>query len=460
MASPSPFPKQARVGLHRQIIRFTWLLPLPGLLVALALLWTGPSPDPVRYLGSALLLLVTAVIAFLLRARFAYSLRTLANVIAAMRDGDFSIRTHSSRSNDPLDALAAEINTLGDTLRDQRLGALEASNLLRTALDAMDAAIFTFDDRQGLRLANRAAERLLARPVEQLLGRTASQLHLGPCLEGQPARVVSLTFPGGAGRFGIRRSGFRQDGRPHQLLVVTDLSSTLREEERQAWQRLVRVLGHELNNSLAPIKSVATSLELLCRRDPRPPDWDADLRDGLALISSRAEALNRFMQAYSQLARLPPPTRVPMSVADWLRRAAQLETRVPVHVAPGPDLTLHADPDQLDQLLINLVRNAADAVLESPDPAPSSASARAPIAISWSSLPGEIEVRIEDRGPGIANPANLFVPFFTTKPRGSGIGLSLCRQIAEAHDGQLTLENHPLGPGCLARLRLPRPTSP
>lgn len=462
MAPPSPHRHVAKAAFHWRILRCAILLPLPGTLTALALLWSGSFSLELRVAASLLLLGTTGVTAYVLRERLAYSLRTLTNVIAAMRDGDFSIRPHATQTTDPLGTLATEINALGDTLRDQRLGALEASALLRTAIEEMDAAIFTFDEHHRLRLANRAAERLLARPVEQLLGRTATELGLQSALEGDAARVASMTFPGGIGRFGFRRSGFRQGGLPHQLLVVTDLSRALRDEERQAWQRLLRVLGHELNNSLAPIKSVASSLESLCRREPRPPDWQDDVRDGLALISTRAEALSRFMQAYSQLARLPAPRRAPMAVGDCIRRVAGLETRVPVLVHPGPDVSLHADRDQLEQLLINLVRNAADAALESfpplPNPPPNPGQrppTQPPVEITWTRVGNELEIRIEDTGPGIANPANLFVPFFTTKPRGSGIGLSLCRQIAEAHDGRLSLENRETRPGCIACLRLP-----
>ncbi|MCC7376278.1 MAG: PAS domain-containing protein [Verrucomicrobiales bacterium] len=461
MPTPSPYRKATRVGFHRQLMRFTWLLPLPGLVAALVLLWIGPYTRPIQWIATAALVLGIAVVAYVIRERFAYSLRTLANVIAAMRDGDFSIRPHSTQAKDPLGVLASEINVLGDTLREQRLGAVEASALLRTAIEEMDAAIFTFDEHRRLRLANRAAERLLARPVEQLLGRTAAELSLESCLDGESARVVSMTFPGALGRFGLRRSGFRQGGRPHQLLVITDLSRALRDEERQAWQRLLRVLGHELNNSLAPIKSVAASLETLCRRDPKPADWETDIRDGLALISARADALSRFMQAYATLARLPAPTRAPMSVRDWIQRVAGLETRVPTRVAAGPDLTLEADRDQLEQLLINLVRNAADAVLETYEPVdaprsgPPSTPDTAPITIRWSRTAAGVDVEVADEGPGIANPANLFVPFFTTKPKGSGIGLSLCRQIAEAHGGRLTLESRTDRRGCIARLSLP-----
>lgn len=229
------------------------------------------------------------------------------------------------------------------------------------------------------------------------------------------------------------------------LLVITDLRRALREEELQAWQRLVRVLGHEINNSLAPIKSIAESMEQLLGRNPPPPDWQDDVQSGLRVISGRAEALGRFTRAYATLARLPKPTLRPVEIGAWVRRVVAMETRLPVALAPGPDLIIRADADQLDQLLINLVRNAAEA---STDPDRS-------ISVGWKRNGANLEVWVEDEGPGIANPTNLFVPFFTTKPTGAGIGLVLSRQIAEAHGGTLTLENRPNAKGAVARLRLP-----
>jgi two-component system nitrogen regulation sensor histidine kinase NtrY len=212
-----------------------------------------------------------------------------------------------------------------------------------------------------------------------------------------------------------------------------------------AWQRLVRVLSHEINNSLTPIKSIAGSLLTILERTPRAADADDDLRGGLGIIGGRAEALSRFMSAYALLARLPAPRPQPVDVGIWLRRAAGLETRVPVSVQPGPALVIQADGDQLDQLLINLVRNAADASLET----------NGGVCLAWSRQDGQVDVEVIDDGPGLATTANLFVPFYTTKPSGTGIGLVLCRQIAEAHGGVLSLENRPGRRGCVARLRLP-----
>jgi signal transduction histidine kinase len=238
---------------------------------------------------------------------------------------------------------------------------------------------------------------------------------------------------------------FREGGLPHQLLALSDLSRALREEERQAWQRLLRVLGHELNNSLAPIRSIAGSLDSIIARDPLPEDWREDAQRGVAVIAARAEALSRFMEAYSRLARLPQPRFQPVDLGACIRRVVELETRAPVALAPGPKLTVQADPDQLEQLLINLLRNAVDAAL----------TTGGGVAVRWTRNANYVEVLVEDEGPGVTNSSNLFVPFFTTKPGGSGIGLVLSRQIAEAHGGSLTLQNRPTGPGCEARLRLP-----
>jgi nitrogen fixation/metabolism regulation signal transduction histidine kinase len=259
-----------------------------------------------------------------------------------------------------------------------------------------------------------------------------------------------MTFPGGAGRWDVRRSTFRERGLPHHLLVLSDLSRALREEERQAWQRLVRVIGHELNNSLAPIKSIAGSLESLVTRDPQPIDFREDMRRGLSVISSRAASLGRFMDAYARLARLPQPRFQTLSVSALVNRVVRLETRLEIALIPGPEVTIRADGDQLEQLLINLVRNAVDASMET----------GAGVKVGWIKSNGGLELRIEDEGPGLSNTGNLFVPFFTTKPAGSGIGLVLSRQIAEAHGGTLTLENRKAAHGCEARLRLPSSHKP
>jgi nitrogen fixation/metabolism regulation signal transduction histidine kinase len=365
---------------------------------------------------------------------------------AAVREGDFSMRARSTGLNDSLSDLMYEMNELSATLRDQRLDAFEAGALMRKVLSEIDVAVFAFDSGHRVRLMNRAAERLAGDISERALGSTAEKLGIQNLLEGEETRTLECTFRGGTGRWRIRRSTFRQGGTPHHLVVVTDLSRALREEERQAWQRLVRVLGHELNNSLAPIKSIAQSLQSLFSRDPRPSDWEDDLGRGLQIMADRSEALTRFMADYSRLARLPKPNLQPVDVGPLLRRVCSLDNRVPVQLTCGADIVITADRDQLEQLFINLLRNAVDA----------SADTRGKVEVAWTVTPEWLRVRIVDEGTGIANPANLFVPFFTTKQGGSGIGLALSRQIADAHGGQITLVNRTHARGSEAVVNLPR----
>ena len=426
---------------------------LPGSLVALILVWTGNFSSGAAWTLTFFIVIFWLGFALSLKHRVVFSLQTLSNLLAALREEDFSMRARGAGTEDAMGEVMVEVNALSETLRQQRLGALEASALLRTVMEEIDLAIFTFDQDKKLRLVNRAGVRLLDRSVERLLGFTADELGLGACLEGEPARTMELAFPGGSGRWGLRRGSFRQGGLPHHLIVLSDLSRTLRDEERKAWQRLIRVLGHELNNSLAPIQSVAQSLEsgLLAATKSTKVQGDSlgaildDLRQGLSIIRSRTEALGRFMTAYAQLARLPQPKLLPVRVSEWVGRSVKLETRVKVSLGKGPDAVISADPDQLEQLLINLIRNAADAALET----------NGGVQVGWKRSRGQLELWVVDDGPGLPNTANLFVPFFTTKPGGSGTGLVLSRQIAEAHGGELILKNRVDARGCEARLRLP-----
>src|SRR5512133_3575258 len=429
--------------------RITWLTvaaAIPAIFVALALLWLGDYSAKVQW--TLTILIVGSFLAFVssVREHTIRPLQTMSNLLAALREGDYSIRARGARGGNALGEVLFEINSLGETLRLQRLGAFEATALLRTIMSEIDVAIFTFDLERRLRLVNRAGEALLAQPMDKLLSRTAEELGLGRCFDADQDEPLTLNFPGASGRWGIRRSTFREQGLPHELLVLTDLSRTLREEERRAWQRLVRVLGHEMNNSLAPIKSLAASLESLLRREPLPADWKDDASSGLNSIASRADSLSRFLQAYTRLTKLPPPKKQDIDLAKLVQRVVDLEPRLKVEVRPGPKATIRVDAAQIEQALINLVHNAVDAALDT----------QGNVTLGWREKGNCVEILVEDEGPGIMNPANLFVPFFTTKPEGSGIGLPLSRQIAEAHDGTLVLMNREDRQGAQALLRLPK----
>ena len=420
---------------------------LPGAGISLIFLWTGDYTPKVQWTLTVLIVTFCLGFSLALRERVVLPLQTLSNLLAALGEGDFSIRARGARGGDPLGEVMIEVNALVETLRHQRLDALEATTLLRKVMAEIDVAVFTFDEERELKFVNRAGARLLAQPTERLLGRRGEEIALDAYLEGDTPRVINTAFAGGAGRWEVRRSQFRQGGRPHELLVLSDLSRPLREEERQAFQRLIRVIGHEMNNSLAPIKSIAGSLAAIIERDPPPEDWRDDVQRGLGVIASRSESLSRFMSAYARLAKLPPPKLTQLDVGTFVDRVVTLEKAHHIVLRPGPHLTVQADGDQLEQLLINLIRNAVDAVRET----------GGGVTVGWDRLPGSqsMELWVEDEGPGLSNTGNLFVPFFTTKPGGSGIGLVLSRQIAEAHGGSLLLENRDGRRGCRASLRMP-----
>jgi nitrogen fixation/metabolism regulation signal transduction histidine kinase len=417
-------------------------------------------------LGLAWLVAATAFTEQLLRP-----LQTLSNVVAALCEDDFSFRARGARRGDALGDLALEINALAGTLQAQRSAALEALTLVERVMGSMQSPVLAFDEHHRLRLHNAAADRAfgLVRPASD--GRTAEELHLDALLQVPDEGVHPANGRGSSAlsvpRYAVRRTTFRLHGVPHVLLVLSDVGAALREEERQAWQRLIRVLGHEINNSLTPIKSIAGSLRARIP-SPVPNATEAttqqigleDLRDltrGLAVIEDRAASLNRFLQAYQRLSTLPAPRLEPVPLGALLERAVHLETRLPIRLMPGPDATLLADPDQLQQVLINLVQNATDAALEA-HPATTQPDENAPapaVELAWSLHDTHATIRIVDNGLGLLNPVNLFVPFYTTKPAGSGIGLALAQQILLAHKGSVSLANRSGVPGCIAEVRLP-----
>ena len=430
---------------ERQVINIAIVGGLPALVVALFLLWTGSFETLTQWTVSILLVFIWLNALFALHERVVRPLQTLSNMLAAIREQDYSLRSRRANSRDALGLTMLEVNTLMGELRERRLGALEATALLRRVMEEVDVAILAFDEAGALRLVNPGGERLLAQPAERLLGRGAADLGLGDCIVGRAPRVIDLTLGGPSARFELRRGTFRQGGKPHQFVVLADVSTALREEERIAWQRIVRVLGHEINNSLTPIHSLAQRLQQLLRRSPPDGELREDLERGLGVIANRSEALTRFLSAYSRLAKLPAPRRGPVDVGQWVRRIVRLEDRLTVEIVPGEELTLNADSDQLDQALINLLTNAVDAARET----------GGGVRVRWRRDERQFELVVEDDGPGLPESANLFVPFFTTKPGGTGIGLVLSRQIAEGHGGSLSLTNRSEGRGCEARLVIP-----
>lgn len=445
-------PLRSRRVVHRRKLPFqirlvllTLLGGLPALIVAFLLLPTFDMPDSVYRLIIIALLGFWIALAIVVHRATIEPLRSIANLLEALRGGDYAVRGRHATRGDALGDVVLEVNRLGATLRTQRFEALEASALLNKVLTEIDVAVLVFDGAEHIRLANRAAGELLRRHPDVLVGLTAEEAGMGGLVDGARLSSESHNFPGRTGRWQIMRETIREAGVMFRLLVVTDLSQALREEERRAWRRLIRVIWHELNNSLAPIKSVIeTSRDALAAGAPDPAERE-ELAHNLALVAERAESLRRFLSRYSELARLPEPTLADCNVAALLRQVAAVQPLGRVQYAAAGGLQLRADADQLQQALINLVRNAVEAMPEGGVP------------VELRALRGKDSVvfEVEDSGPGVANPDNLFVPFFTTKSGGSGIGLVLARQVAEAHGGTLSLANRHGHSGCIARLTIP-----
>jgi nitrogen fixation/metabolism regulation signal transduction histidine kinase len=443
MASANSRSAKVHWSLEQAVVGLCLLGGLPAAIALVWIVWGQNYSFEVRWTLAAVVLLVwigAAATAYQMVTRVLY---LAANLLGALHEGDYSIRGTGAKPGSAADLVMKEINSLGNTLQRQRSEAVESTALLASVMGAIDVAVFAFDMDEHLVLANPAAERLLNKRAPEIVGHDASALRLQAYLTGDTPRLVEGAFGAGT-RLELRRSTFYRDGRPHQLLVFADLSRALREEQQLAWQRIVRVLSHEINNSLTPIKSIAHSIKRMISRIPDVPRA-AEIQDGLSLIETRSGALGRFLRQYAQLAKLPRPQERPIQILPLARRIAELENRLPITVRAAADVQVEADPDQLEQLLINILRNAVDATIET----------GGHVWIDWKKVDGFLQVTVEDEGPGLPDTSNLFVPFFTTKPQGSGIGLALSRQIAEAHGGTLALENRTPDRGCRATLRLP-----
>jgi two-component system nitrogen regulation sensor histidine kinase NtrY len=443
-------------GFEDRLLSSVLFAGFPAVVLSLVLLWTNSYSLDHKLEATVLIVLLWCGLSVAARDKVVHSVQVLSNVIAAVQHEDFSFRAKGALRGDAFGDLAVEINNLAQALEQERLGATEATTLLRKVMSEADAAIFAFSPDRRLRFVNRAGEAFLAKPAAQLVGCTADELEIADLLDPSPSDTISRTISGVERRWIVRRTHFRQQGVQHGLVLLSEASQALRAEERIAWQRIIRVLGHEINNSLAPIKSIARTLARQSVNQALQEGINDNFRQGLKVIEDRAESLNQFLQSYARLAKLPVPAKRVASLDALVAHVVSLEPRLQVTVEPGPSVQIYIDPGQIEQALINLIKNSVEAVLLTGE----NKIAPDAVTVSWKVQGNDVELLIRDRGVGLLDTGNLFVPFYTTKQNGTGIGLILSRQIVEAHGGTLALRNCLDHTGCEVQIKLPASVYP
>lgn len=395
---------------------------------------------------AALAVLWIIVTAAAVRGELLHHVRTLSNLVESIRTQDYSMKGARAREHGELAGLYHEINDLTDSLKSSRQSEQELLNVLEKVVSRINVAIVVCDSADRIRLVNQLAVTLLKCSAESLVGAAFADTALAKLPLSDQPRLIDFTFPGADGRWQITQQHYRHHGRPSRIVFIADLKQVLSDEEIAAWQRLIRVIGHEVNNSLTPIMSLCQTLTGILGK-PDASDHADDVREGMNVIAERAAGLKEFISVYSRLARLPEPQKVLFPVADLVSKMRVIFADKPLAIQPVPDIALFGDPVQIEQALINLIKNALEA-----NPAGAAA-----IEVSIHCDEGNCELRVVDNGSGISNPENLFVPFYSTKREGAGIGLVLSRQIAAKHHGHVSLSNRQDGPGAVARLILPLP---
>jgi nitrogen fixation/metabolism regulation signal transduction histidine kinase len=448
--APARLPRPAKAVRDRStVLRIEaalWVgVLLTPLIVSGALLATldGLS-GPLRAVLFGTGLLLSVLVGWIRGNRLVATLGTVFDLLLAVREGDYSMRGRVRPGRDPLQGMIADVNVLTDDLRAGRRKRTEASRFLGKTLVALHSAVFVVDDKSRVTFINPAARRLIGGERASIVGHDTDSLGLSVPLGAADGAILTHRFPAANGRWAVRRAVWYSEGTEHTMVMLHDLSAALSEEERRAWQRLIRVLSHELNNSLAPIGSLAGSLSTLLDAGDRATTVD-ELRLGLEVIGRRAHSLTRFLAGYGRLARLPPLQRRPFRLDVALLRFARLEQRKIIDVHGASAVTIDGDEDQLGQAFINLMRNAVEATL----------ATGGGVRVDWRIEEDYARVTVEDEGSGLPASDGLFVPFFTTKPEGSGIGLTLTRLIVEAHGGTVDLAARSDARGVVATVRLP-----
>lgn len=381
----------------------------------------------------------------LIHQKSAFQFRSLSNLLEAMLKGDYALRLRSDKPDSALDELVISINKLAEHLSQQRLMSVENQLLLNTVIEHIDVAILSVDENGLTHQLNPAAKKLISANNSKERKAVTEQIEILKNMAIGRSQVLQLSFAQHNGRFRVHCEEFRSSGLQHRLILITDIAHLLRMEEDKAWQNLVRVLSHEINNSLTPIASISQTLLKMSQSQQGFPPEDKDLSQGLKLISERSHDLQEFVNSYKKLNKLPAPNLQEFDITLIANKVANLFDQKKFKIISQESIALMIDAIQIEQVLINLVKNGIEASTDN----------QPPVTMSWLYTEDQCRILIVDCGTGVRNPENLFVPLYTTKPHGSGIGLALSRQIIESHNGQLTLSNRSDQQGCVAQIVLP-----
>lgn len=418
------------VVLTAVLVDWLWGQPLLAILCSLAIV------APVAYF----------VIQSHLQPVFAM-FRALGGTVISYREGDYSFGLHWER-DDELGELVQSHNALGDVLREQRLGLVQRELLLDTMVQNTPVAMLLVQDTGTIVFANIAARQLLneGRKIEglaigQVLRRTFRSLRDALARGGDGLFTVSHARDSDAEDeiYHLARRGFTLNGRKHELLLLRHLTAELRRQEVQTWKKVIRVISHELNNSLAPVASLAASAAELVRRGQTQR-----LPEILATVEERTRHLERFIEGYARFAKLPAPRN---ETVEWRAFITSLQLQVPFRIAGGlPEAAGHFDASQMEQAILNLLKNAHE-----------SGSPPEEVCLSVRRAAEDmVLVEVADRGSGMTETvmSNALVPFYSTKRSGTGLGLALAREIVEAHGGRIALHNRE-GGGLAVALFIP-----
>jgi len=425
---------------------------VPCLLVsAISLIVAGVSGYLVAFVIIVLSLLIIFVV-MISKQRAEQQIRTLSNIIESMIDGDYSLRGRLQH-NQAFQELLILVNDLAETLSQHKIEAKESRLLLEKIMQQMDAMVLAVNEQGFIVMANDSAQKLLIgkdhdsknlqeiRLIELMLGKTISQASAG---------IIEFDHKQLSGEHFLFKECFLSEGKQHHLYLITSAERLLIEKERKAWQSILRVLSHEMNNSLTPISSISQAMKQKLQNENKPLNRSS-LSDGVNIIQERADSLSSFIASYGQLSHLPQPNKSQFELNNLLIQLGklfddcQLQWPTQSTVRTNP-IIITADKSQLEQVIINILKNAREAMAQCP---------KKVIEVSYLQDKKYLHLVISDQGMGIANKENLFVPFYSTKPQGSGIGLTLCRQILFNHGGLIKLTNRKDTTGAQAIISLP-----